>query len=133
MPKRPGETLGPMAAPVLDLEMAKQWFAGGDAADQTQDRAMVDQLRRDVPPRLSALQTMTTGPDGVRAKGELHKLRGAVSSFGFSASSEYLKQLELGWDKLDPDTRKTKLAAAEETFLAGVRELVRQYPHLGQI
>lgn len=92
---------------------------------------MIAALRTDVAPRLAAMQS-TAGTIGSKeAIHELHKLRGAVASFGFSISAHHLDQLEHHWDELPLDQRVSGLKAAYETFLAGLAELLRRFPHLG--
>lgn len=117
--------------PILDTKLADQWFADGDSSDQALDRTMVTALRTDVAPRLAALQSTATTMSPEEAVHELHKLRGAVASFGFSSSARYLDQLEHHWDELPAADRVAALKAAHDTFLAGLSELLRRYPHLG--
>ena len=117
--------------PILDTKLADQWFAEGDATDQALDRTMVTALRTDVAPRLAAMQSTATMIGPKEAVHELHKLRGAVASFGFSTSARHLEQLEHNWDQLTPADRVTGLKAAYDTFLAGLNELLRRFPHLG--
>jgi len=118
--------------PMLDARLADQWFAEGDAADQAMDRTMVTALRTDVAPRLSSLQTIVGTVTPKDAVHELHKLRGAVASFGFSASAQHLEKLEQNWQQLSADDRVAGLKTAQETFVAGLNELLRRFPHLGE-
>jgi hypothetical protein len=118
-------------SPILDAKLADQWFAEGDATDQALDRTMVSALRTDVAPRLALLQSSAGTITPKDAVHELHKLRGAVASFGFSASARHLERLEHNWLQLTPDARVTGLTAAHETFVAGLDELLRRFPHLG--
>ncbi len=119
-------------APILDARLADQWFAEGDSADQALDRTMVTALRTDVAPRLAALQTSVGSLTSKEAVHELHKLRGAVASFGFSACARHLEQLEHGWLQLSVAERAAALKTAHEAFLAGLKELLRRFPHLGE-
>ncbi len=118
--------------PMLDARLADQWFADGDADDQAMDRTMVTALRTDVAPRLASLQTTVTTVTSKEAVHELHKLRGAVASFGFSASAQHLERLEHNWLQLSPEERVSGLKIAYETFIAGLNELLRRFPHLGE-
>ncbi len=118
--------------PMLDARLADQWFADGDADDQAMDRTMVTALRTDVAPRLASLQNTVTTVTAKDAVHELHKLRGAVASFGFSASAQNLERLEHNWLQLSSEERVTGLKTAYETFLAGLNELLRRFPHLGE-
>jgi hypothetical protein len=117
--------------PILDAKLADQWFAEGDATDQEMDRTMVAALRTDVAPRLVALQAGAQTLGAKEAGNELHKLRGAVASFGFSTSAHHLKELEHRWAELSGPDRVAALKAANESFVAGLDELLRRFPHLG--
>jgi hypothetical protein len=119
-------------APILDTKLADQWFAEGDATDQELDRTMVTALRTDVAPRLAALESGAGTITSKEAVHELHKLRGAVASFGFSASARHLERLEQSWLQLSPDGRVAALKTAQDTFLAGLNELLHRFPHLGE-
>ena len=117
--------------PILDAKLADQWFADGDAADQAMDRTMIAALQTDVAPRLATLQSSAGTMGFKEAAHELHKLRGAVASFGFSTSARHLEQLERNWEQMTAADRTTGLKAAHDTFLAGLNELLRRFPHLG--
>lgn len=117
--------------PILDAKLADQWFAEGDATDQEMDRAMVAALRTDVGPRLAALEAGAEKLGAKEAAHELHKLRGAVASFGFSTSAHHLEELEHRWSELSVADRVAGLKAANESFIAGLNELLRRFPHLG--
>mgnify|MGYP001548441108 CR=1 FL=1 len=116
--------------PILDARLADQWFAEGDATDQEMDRTMVAALRTDVAPRLAALQAGAEKLSAKEAAHELHKLRGAVASFGFSTSAHHLEVLEHHWSELSVPDRVAGLTAANESFVAGLDELLRRFPHL---
>jgi HPt (histidine-containing phosphotransfer) domain-containing protein len=118
--------------PILDARLADQWFAEGDSADQALDRTMVTALRTDVAPRLAALQASVASLTAKEAVHELHKLRGAVASFGFSACARHLEQLEHSWLQRSVAERGAGLKTAHEAFLAGLKELLRRFPHLGE-
>ncbi len=117
--------------PILDTKLADQWFAEGDATDQELDRTMVTALRTDVGLRLAAMELNAGTVSPKEAAHELHKLRGAVASFGFSTSAHHLQQLEHNWNSLALPDRVTGLKAANEAFLAGLNELLLRFPHLG--
>ena len=118
--------------PILDARLADQWFGEGDVTDQELDRNMISALRHDVGPRLNVLQTTADRIDPGKAVNELHRLRGAVASFGFTASARHLENLELNWITLQPAGRLAALEAAYSTFAAGVGELLRRFPHLAE-
>ena len=93
---------------------------------------MVNALRTDVGPRLVALQTESGGMAPKDTMNELHKLRGAIASFGFSACAHQLETLERGWLQLSPVEQISALKAAHEAFLAGLKALVTRFPHLAE-
>jgi hypothetical protein len=96
------------------------------------DRTMVSALRTDVAPRLVALQTKAEKMAAKDVVNELHKLRGAIASFGFSACAHELETLEHGWQQLSPADHVVALKVAHERFLAGLNALVSRFPHLGE-
>lgn len=116
--------------PMLDFRLADQWFAGSNAEDQALDQVMITTLRKDVAPRLAKLKDIASQLTTDQAKGELHALRGAVSSIGLLACAQPLRELEKDWSTLAASTRQAKLALADENFNAGLAELYKRFPHL---
>jgi len=115
---------------MLDTRLADQWFAGSNAEDQALDEAMITTLRKDVGPRLAKLRDNAGKLTAEQAKGELHALRGAVSSIGLLACARPLRELERDWTTLAASTRLAKLTAADSNFTTGVAELYKRFPHL---
>ncbi len=116
--------------PMLDFRLADQWFAGSNAEDQALDQVMITTLRKDVGPRFAKLKEDAGGLTAEKAKGELHALRGAVSSIGLLACAQPLRELEKDWLTLAASTRQAKLTAADENFNSGLAELYKRFPHL---
>ena len=116
--------------PMLDFRLADQWFAGSTAEDQALDQVMITTLRKDVGPRFAKLKEIAPTLTAEQAKGELHALRGAVSSIGLLACAQPLRELEKDWSTLATSTRQTKLAAADQNFNLGLNELFKRFPHL---
>jgi hypothetical protein len=115
---------------MLDSRLADQWFAGSNAEDQALDQVMITTLRKDVGPRLAKLKENSAQLTADQAKGELHALRGAVSSIGLLACAQPLRDLEKDWPMLAASTRQAKLVAAEGNFNLGLAELFKRFPHL---
>jgi len=60
----------------------------------------------------------------------LHSLRGAIASIGFSACACHLLALEKNWAEMTEADRSRELRAALETFNAGLAQLTTRYPYL---
>jgi hypothetical protein len=118
--------------PVLDPKLADQWFAEAPDDQQAADRRILVSLRAQVNPRLAALQAGAGTVQELDATRELHSLRGAVASFGLTASAQYLLDLETGWARLTPAARVAGINAALDSFSEGVKLLVNRFPHLGE-
>jgi hypothetical protein len=115
---------------MLDSRLADQWFAGSNAEDQALDQAMITTLAKDVGPRFAKLKENADKLTSDQAKGELHALRGAVSSIGLLACALPLRELEKDWPTLTASTRQAKLTAADDNFNAGLAALFQRFPHL---
>jgi len=116
--------------PMLDSRLADQWFAGSNAEDQALDQVMIATLRKDVGPRFAKLKENASKLTAEQAKGELHALRGAVSSIGLLACAQPLRELEKDWTMFAASTRQAKLTTADANFSTGLAELYKRFPHL---
>jgi len=114
--------------PILDHRFADQWFAEED--EQMEARAMVKTLRVDIAPRIAALQRTANPLSSEKIIRELHSLRGAIASIGFTACANRMHELEKGWLQLSPAERHRGIEKSLEAFQEGLVQLTLRYPYL---
>ena len=113
---------------ILDPQWADQWFAQED--EQTEARAMATTLRTEIAARIAGLRQADDPLVPGKIVRELHSLRGAIASIGFSACACHLLALEKNWAEMTEADRSRELRAALETFNAGLAQLTTRYPYL---
>lgn len=118
--------------PILDLELAEQFFAASSPEDEVQLREMVVGLRADIYPRFANLRRWATAEasDPTECQRELHQLRGVVANFGFSAAAQRLRGLEHTWRALPAPDKTEALRVAHGEVDAGLEALQTRYPYL---
>lgn len=121
-----------MESPILDCELADQFFVASSPEDAAELRDMLAGFRTDVTPRFAVLRSWSadTGADPVAAQRELHQLRGVVANFGFSAAAQRLSRLEHAWAGAAAADRSESLRVAAADLEAGLRALHERFPYL---
>lgn len=120
------------APPILDLELAEQFFAASSPEDEVQLRDMLEGFRSDVFPRFANLRRWASAEasDPTECQRELHQLRGVVANFGFSAAAQRLRGLEHTWRALAAAEKAEALRVAQADVDAGLAALQQRYPYL---
>lgn len=113
---------------ILDPRLADQWFAEED--EQIEARAMVTTLRANIGPRIAALQRTIDPLTTEKVIRELHSLRGAIASIGFSACARHMLDLEKNWLTLSAADRNRGIDETLDAFQAGLDHLTARYPYL---
>jgi len=118
--------------PILDLELADQFFAVSAPEDQAQMRELTLGLRQAVLPRFVVLRQAADGAglEPAACERKLHQLRGVIANFGLSAAAHRLRRLEQDWRQLAAGERTGTLNRAADDFEAGLKALASQYPYL---
>jgi hypothetical protein len=120
------------APPLLDAELAEQFFAASSPADEAQLRDMLVGFHAAAYPRFANLRrwAMAEASDSTECQRELHQLCGVVANFGFSAAAQRLRGLEHTWRALPAPDKVEALRLANTDMEAGMEALQQRYPYL---
>jgi hypothetical protein len=120
------------APPLLDAELAEQFFASSSPEDEAPLRDLLAGFRGDAYPRFANLGRWATAQASqpTECQRELHQLRGVVANFGFSAAAQRLRGLEHTWRALAAPDKAEALRLAHLDMEAGIEALQQRYPYL---